>query len=112
VFASGKPFQSSLMFVGKARSLPYRSITWVGSCLTHKHYTSLERLTGDKRTSLLRTFRKFRRKKFYKIFTRIVSDDPAQFSEQRPENLVDDFHPFAHLADVGENVVGEKLDLT
>jgi hypothetical protein len=42
-------FQPSLMFVGKARSLPYSGepesfFTQVGSGLSHKHWASLERL--------------------------------------------------------------------
>jgi hypothetical protein len=42
VFVAGKPFQPSLVFVGKARSLPYRGaserlINRVGSCFTNKH---------------------------------------------------------------------------
>jgi len=50
-FVPGKSFQSSLMFVGKARSLPQsgapeRHFTQIGSDLTCKHYTRLEGLTG------------------------------------------------------------------
>ncbi len=46
------------MFVGEARSLPWReaperSFTQVGSGLTRKHYTRLERLAKDKHSSLL-----------------------------------------------------------
>ncbi len=42
VFVPGKPFQPSLMFVGKARGLPKsgvpkRCFTFLGSILTHKH---------------------------------------------------------------------------
>ncbi len=38
VFFPGKPFQSSLMFVGKIRGLaPERGFTQVGSGLTRKH---------------------------------------------------------------------------
>ncbi len=48
VFVPGKPFQPYLMFAGKARSLPQsgapeKSFTWVGSGLTCKHSTRLER---------------------------------------------------------------------
>ncbi len=50
VFPS-RPFQHSLMFVGKARSLsqsraPERQSNRVGSGLTHKQQTRLERLAG------------------------------------------------------------------
>jgi hypothetical protein len=42
VFVHGKPFQPSLLFVGKARSLPYsgapeRFFNRIGSCLTNRH---------------------------------------------------------------------------
>ncbi len=62
-----RPFQPSLMFVGKARILPYsgppeRSFTYVGSGLTPKHWTRLEWLARDKHSSLLRTLRKFEKK--------------------------------------------------
>jgi hypothetical protein len=57
-FVHGKPFQPSLMFVGKSRSLPYtgatpRCFTWVGFCLTCKHKTRLEKLARNKCSSLL-----------------------------------------------------------
>jgi hypothetical protein len=57
-FVPGKPFQPSLIFVVKARSLPKsgapeRQFTWVGSGLTRKHKTKLERLARDKHPSLL-----------------------------------------------------------
>ncbi len=59
MFVSGKPFQPSLEFVGKARSLsqsgaPERLLNRVGSGLTHKDKTRLERLARDKHSSLLR----------------------------------------------------------
>ncbi len=54
----GKPFQPSLLFVGKARSLlygvaPKKCFTQVGSGLTHKHRSKLERLAWHKPSSLL-----------------------------------------------------------
>jgi hypothetical protein len=41
VFVHGKPFLPSLLFVGKARILPYsgapeRFFNWVGSCSTNR----------------------------------------------------------------------------
>jgi hypothetical protein len=53
MFAPGKPFQPSLLFLGKARCLPSigtpeRCFTLVGSCLTRKH-TILESLARHKR---------------------------------------------------------------
>ncbi len=60
------------MFVGKARSVfksvaPEKGFTQVSSCLTHNHYTNLEKLAKDKHSSLFQTFVKYGRKKFYKI---------------------------------------------
>jgi hypothetical protein len=56
------------MFV--ARSLPYsgapeRRFKWVGSYITRKHYTRLENLARDKRSSLLRKSVNYGRKKFF-----------------------------------------------
>ncbi len=56
MFAPGNPFQSRLLFVGKARSLSLsgaseRSFASVGSRLTCKHYTILERLARDKHSA-------------------------------------------------------------
>ncbi len=58
VFVHGKPFQPSLMFVGEVRSLPQRGslercFTRVGSSLTHKRQTRLERFARNKHSSLL-----------------------------------------------------------
>ncbi len=60
-FAPGKPFQPSLMFVGKARSLPKsrapeRCFTWVDSCLTHRRYTKLRRLKRDNTLAYYKNF--------------------------------------------------------
>ncbi len=70
VFALCKPFQSSLMFVGKARNLPWRGVpksffNWVGSYFTNKHQTRPERLARDKHSSLLQKSVNYGRKKFY-----------------------------------------------
>ncbi len=58
MFLGGRPFQSSLMFVGKTRSLPSngaseKCFTRVGYGLTHKHYTWLERPAKDKHIQVL-----------------------------------------------------------
>ncbi len=60
------------MFVDKARSPPLSGapeicFTWVGSCLTRKHCTMLERFARDIHFSLLRKFVNYDRKKFYNI---------------------------------------------
>jgi hypothetical protein len=65
----GNPFQPSLMLVGKARSLPQngapeRCFTQIGSGLTRKYYTRLERLAMDKHTSLLRNSVNYDRENF------------------------------------------------
>jgi hypothetical protein len=62
----------SLLFFGKARSLPLsaapeRCFTWVFSCLTCKHYTILERLARDKHSSLVQKIVTYGCKKFYNI---------------------------------------------
>jgi hypothetical protein len=69
VFVPGRSFQLSQ---GKVRSLPYsgaseRFFNRVSSSFTNKHYT---RLAMIKRSSLLRTFVKYRCKKFYIIGSR------------------------------------------
>jgi hypothetical protein len=58
VFVLDKPFQPSLVFVGKSRSLPYsgapeKCITQVGSGLTRNHWTGLQKLARDKHSSLI-----------------------------------------------------------
>jgi hypothetical protein len=65
------------MFVGKARGLPYsgaheRCFTWVGSCLTCKHYTILERLARDEHYSLLQIFVNCDRKILLNIGPRLL----------------------------------------
>ncbi len=72
------------MFTGKARSpplsgVPERCITWVGSGLTCKHYTRLERLARHKHSSLLRKLVNYARKKFYSIGPRttVANDETA-----------------------------------
>jgi hypothetical protein len=59
------------MFVVKARSLPKsgapeRHFNFVGSGLTRKHFTRLERLARNKHPSLLWKVVTYGRKKFYK----------------------------------------------
>ncbi len=56
--------QNSLMFVGKARSLP---MFGASSSLTQKHQTRLERPSSDRHSSLLQTLINHRCKKFYNI---------------------------------------------
>jgi len=63
-----KSFQANLMFVSKARSgVPERCFTRVGSNLTHKHYTKLEKSARDKHSSLSQTFVNYSCKKFCNI---------------------------------------------
>jgi hypothetical protein len=87
IFVMGKPFQLSILFVGKARSLlplteaPQRCFTsWVGSCLTCKHNTILERLVREEYFSLLRKFVTYSRKTFYNIGPR---DSYTTFKRKR-----------------------------
>jgi hypothetical protein len=68
VFVLGRPFQLTLMFVGKVKSAPWigtpkRSSTQVGSSLTHKHQTRYERPAKEKRYSLLEIFVNYVRKR-------------------------------------------------
>ncbi len=65
MFDSGKHFQLSL--IGKARRLqksgaPKRGFSKVGSGLTCKHYSRMERLAREKNYNLLRTFVNYGRK--------------------------------------------------
>jgi hypothetical protein len=73
MFAPGKPFQPSLLFVGKARILPLSGTTFVGSCLTCKHYTILERLARDEHSSLLQEFVNYNCKSFIKLALVLLS---------------------------------------
>jgi hypothetical protein len=72
VFVPDKPFQPSLMFVGKAGEYPseasFRCSTlgWAPD-LAHKHQTRLERLARDKHCSLLQKTVNYGCKKFYRI---------------------------------------------
>jgi hypothetical protein len=64
--------------VGKARSLPKSGapemcFTLVGSCLTCKQYTILERLSRGKRSSLLQKFVTYDRKQFNNIASRYTT---------------------------------------
>ncbi len=58
MFVPGRPSQSSLMFVGKARSLPQTVAS---------ERTRLEKPVRDKHCSLLQTFVKYGFKKFSNI---------------------------------------------
>jgi len=49
------------------RGAPEMCFTWVGSCLTCKHYTILKRLVRNEHSSLLQNFVTYARKKFYTI---------------------------------------------
>ncbi len=69
MFAPGKLFQPRLIFIGKAKRLlksgaPERYFTWVGTSLTCKHLTRLERPARDIHSGLLRKFLNYGRKKF------------------------------------------------
>jgi hypothetical protein len=75
MFVLGKPFQASLLFVCKARSLTLIRahqgfFNRVGSCFTNNHYTTLEKIARDKYPNLLRIFVNSVRKKFYNFDTR------------------------------------------
>ncbi len=68
--------QPGLMFVGKAGSLPQsaaseRCFICLGSSLTSKYQTRLERLARDKHCSILRKFANYGRKKIYNIGPRL-----------------------------------------
>ncbi len=101
MFVSGKLFKPSLMVVGKARAYPRgqhlkRCSTWVGSNLTHKHYTKLEKLATNKYSSLLRRFINYSHKKFYNIETRSLAPDHSAFpmappSQPRPRTGLAEF---------------------
>ncbi len=65
-------FQPSLMFVGKARSLPQngapeRCFTRLSSSLAYKQQTRLEWIARDKHSSLLQKFVNYGQKKFHNI---------------------------------------------
>jgi hypothetical protein len=69
------PFQSSLTFMGKGRSLPYgRAPEWcfsqVGSGCTLKHKIRLERFARVKLSNLVQNFVNYGSKKFYNIGSR------------------------------------------
>ncbi len=73
MFVHGKHFQTSLLFVGKVRSLPYSGapeslFNRAGSCFANRQLTRLKSLAMDKHSSLLRTFVNYGRKKFYNIW--------------------------------------------
>ncbi len=60
------------MFVGKARSLPWSGapemcFTRIGSGLTQKHRTRLEKNASDKHSNLFQKSENYGHKKFYNI---------------------------------------------
>ncbi len=69
MFVTGKLFQPSLMFAGKAEAY-LSEVTLRCSTLgetpgfTHKHQTRLEKLARDKYTTLLQTFINYGQKSF------------------------------------------------
>jgi hypothetical protein len=71
VFFPGKPLQASLMFAGKAKSLPKRTtfqflIPWKASGFTLIHKTKFERLAKVEQSSSLRiAFVNYGQIKFY-----------------------------------------------
>ncbi len=68
VFVPWKPFQAGLMFVGWGQRPTLEWSTWkVGSGLTRKHQTGLDRLVRDKNSSLLRKVVTYDRKKICNI---------------------------------------------
>jgi hypothetical protein len=80
VFDDGKPFQPSLMYVGKPKSLLYsgapgRYFTRVGCGLTRNHLIRLERLARDMHSSLLLKVVTYGRKKFHNIGHRWHNSD-------------------------------------
>ncbi len=76
MFVPSKPFQPSLIFVGKAKSLPWsraptRCFNHVGSGLALKYQTKLERNSRDKHSRLLRTFVNYGRKTPWLLITAV-----------------------------------------
>ncbi len=67
MFVPGKSFKPSLMFVDKAGVYPSEATSRIGTGLTHKHKTRMEKFARDEHSSLLRTFVNYRHKKFYNI---------------------------------------------
>ena len=68
MFVIYKPFEPSLMFVGKYRA--YLIVEQLKCALTGfscKHWTRMERPARDKRSRLLRKFVNYGLKKFYNI---------------------------------------------
>jgi hypothetical protein len=69
VFVSGKYYQPTLRFVGKARSLPLNGaiqVLHLGRLQPYSRY-KLERLAIGQHSNLLQTFVNYGRKKFYDI---------------------------------------------
>ncbi len=64
MFVPGKPFQTSLKFVGKDRSLPWVKTPVLSFGLTHKHWKRLKDLQGR---NTLAYCENYGRKKFHNI---------------------------------------------
>jgi hypothetical protein len=68
VFVPGKPFQPSLIYVGKQGAYPrvehLKGATWIGSGLTRNNWIRLERIVRDKHSSLVKKIVNYVRKKF------------------------------------------------
>ncbi len=80
MFVLGKPIQSSLLLVGKDRSLHYsealeRCSTQEDSGLTCKQQTNLERHTRGKHSSLLKAYVNYGCKRFYILGPRCNSNN-------------------------------------
>ncbi len=72
MFVPGKPFQLSLLVVGKTRSLPKsgafeRFFNREGSCFSNTYQTRLKGMPGANTLAFLRKFKTYGRKKFYNI---------------------------------------------
>ncbi len=104
MFVPGKLFQPSLMFVGEYRSLPLsgapeRCLTRVGSGLTRKNLTRLERLARDKHPSLLRKSVNYDHKKFYSTGSRMLRQFPYHWRHDIQHNDTQHKRPdLRHLA--------------
>jgi len=76
VLVLGKPPQPCLMLVGTARSLTLQCtacnvLPFLGSDLTSKHHSRLERLAVDKHSNVLQNFVNCVCKKFYNFDPRV-----------------------------------------
>ncbi len=114
MFVSDKPFQSNLIFVGEAKSLPLRGapkrcFTWIGYGLTHKRWTRLERLARDKHSSLSQKNVNCGHKKFYNTgpgmfrnfylvkFTKIVKCSATTVTREKLVNIVESLEFYKNI---------------